>query len=70
LWRLDSEIISGEMKKEIIKAKIDNFSPPEVNISNTSILKKRSILLMVIPKILLRFQTLSKKCSFLRYLKQ
>jgi hypothetical protein len=62
LWKFDSDIISGEMKK--IKAEIDNCSPPEVDISNTSILKKRTILLRVIPKILIDFQTHSNKCSF------
>jgi hypothetical protein len=49
LWKFDSEIISGERKKKL-KAKIDNCSPPEVDISNTIILKKCSILLRVIPK--------------------
>jgi hypothetical protein len=37
-----------------------------VDILNSTTLKKRSILLMVIPNILIAFQTLSKKCSFLR----
>jgi hypothetical protein len=37
-----------------------------VDISNTSILKKRSIFLMVIPKILIPFQPLSQKCSFFK----
>jgi hypothetical protein len=68
LWKFDSEIISGETKKS--KAEIDSCSPPEVDISNTSILKKRTILLMVIPKILIAFQTLSTKCSFSRHLQQ
>jgi hypothetical protein len=49
-----------EKLKKKLKAEIDDFSPPEVNISNTSILKKYSILLIVIPKILIPFQTLSK----------
>jgi hypothetical protein len=49
LWKFDSEIISGEIKK--LEAEIDNYSPPEVDISNTSILKKRTILLRVILKI-------------------
>jgi hypothetical protein len=59
-------MISGEIRK--LKAEIDNCSPPEVDISNTSILKKRTILHRVIPKILIAFETLSKKCSFLRHL--
>jgi hypothetical protein len=42
LWKLGSKIISGEIKKKL-KAEIDDFSPLEVDISNTSILKKRSI---------------------------
>jgi hypothetical protein len=49
LWKFDSEIISGEVKK--LEAEIDNCSPPEMDISNTSILKKHTILLRVIPKI-------------------
>jgi hypothetical protein len=36
LWKLDCEIISGEIKKKI-KAEIDNCSPSEVDILNTSI---------------------------------
>ena len=63
LWKFYSEIISGEIKK-ILKAEIDNWCPPEVDISNTSILKKRTILLRVTRKILIAFQTLSKKCRF------
>jgi hypothetical protein len=47
LRKFDSEIISGEIKK--LEAEIDNCSPPEVDISNTGILKKRVILLMIIP---------------------
>jgi hypothetical protein len=46
-------------KLKKLKAEIDDFSPPEVDISNTSILKKRPIMLMVIPKILIPSQTLS-----------
>jgi hypothetical protein len=60
--KLDSDIISGEISN--LKAEIDNFSAPEVNISNTNISRKRSVLLVVIPKILIPFQSLSGKCSF------
>ena len=48
LWKFDPEIISGERKK--LEAEIDNWCPPEVDISNTIILKKCSMLLRVIPK--------------------
>jgi hypothetical protein len=37
-------------KEKKLKAEIDNCSPPEVDISNTIILKKCSMLLRVIPK--------------------
>jgi hypothetical protein len=47
--KLDSEITSGEIKKRL-KAEIDNCCPPEVDISNTSILKKRTMLLIIIQK--------------------
>jgi hypothetical protein len=57
--KLDSKFISGEIKKEL-KTEVDDFSPLEMITSNTSISKKCSILLMVIPKILIPFQTLSK----------
>jgi hypothetical protein len=51
LWTFNSEIVSGEIKK--LEAEIDNCSPPEVDISNTSILNNRAILILlrVIPKI-------------------
>ena len=54
--------------KKKLKAEIDNWCPPEVDISNTIILKKRTILLRVTRKILIAFQTLSKKWRFLRHL--
>jgi hypothetical protein len=62
--------LSVEKLKKELKAEVDDFSPPEMNTSNTSISKKCSILLMVIPKILIPFQTLSKQCRFLRHLQQ
>jgi hypothetical protein len=50
--------------KKKLNAEIDNCSPPEVDISNTSVLNKRTILLKVTPTIFIAFQTLSHKCSF------